>query len=68
MCLRESGVPIELATSYVHSTALSLLEAENHRGLVLDAAAGEGALTLTLMKRGYSVVPVDINPSNLYQD
>lgn len=50
------------AVAKVHETVLKLL-ADEKRGKLLDAAAGEGALTKQLITLGFEVCPVDIDPS-----
>lgn len=50
------------AAAEVHETVLSLL-ANEKRGRLLDAAAGEGALTKELLKLGFEVHPVDKDTS-----
>jgi SAM-dependent methyltransferase len=46
----------------VHETVVKLL-ANEKRGKLLDAGAGEGALTKELMALGFNVYPIDIDPS-----
>lgn len=48
------------AAEGVHETALKLLTIKN--GRILDAAAGKGALTQRIVKMGFEVYPVDIDP------
>ena len=50
------------ASENTHETVLALLAKED-RGLVLDAGAGSGALSLKLRELGLNVVATDINPS-----
>lgn len=46
----------------VHQTVLDLLKGDKP-GKILDAAAGEGALTIALMQLGFSVEACDLNPN-----
>jgi len=57
------GMPKPMAAERVHDVVLSLLE-DKKRGKILDAAAGEGCLTLKLIEMGFNVTPCDINSEN----
>ncbi len=52
--------PKQFAAENVHNTVLSLLINEE-RGKLLDAGAGEGALTAKLLDLGFDVEPCDFN-------
>jgi 2-polyprenyl-3-methyl-5-hydroxy-6-metoxy-1,4-benzoquinol methylase len=56
-------MPKPMAAERVHDVVLSLLESDK-TGRVLDAAAGEGYLTLKLKNMGFEVTPCDINTKN----
>jgi 2-polyprenyl-3-methyl-5-hydroxy-6-metoxy-1,4-benzoquinol methylase len=60
--MKKNDIAEERAAPKVHETVLQLLSDEK-RGRVLDAAAGEGALTKKLLELGFEVNSVDINPS-----
>ena len=45
----------------VHDTVLKCISAD--KGVILDAAAGHGALSCKLQKMGFQVYPLDIKPS-----
>jgi len=51
---------LELDKGAIHETVLNLISKEP-RGLLLDAGAGSGALSLELYKLGFNVIAVDIN-------
>lgn len=51
---------LELDKAAIHETVLNLIS-EEKRGLLLDAGAGSGALSLELSKLGFDVVATDIN-------
>lgn len=58
-----SNEPIKPCTAKgVHETAFTLLTLK--KGKILDAAAGKGALTQSLLDRGFEVYPVDIDPEH----
>jgi 2-polyprenyl-3-methyl-5-hydroxy-6-metoxy-1,4-benzoquinol methylase len=50
---------LELDKGAIHETVLNLIS-EERRGLLLDAGAGSGALSLELRKMGFDVVAADI--------
>lgn len=56
-----TGEPRPITSLGVHDAVLRLLEKENV-GKVLDAGAGEGALTKRLTQLGFDVEACDINP------
>lgn len=51
---------LELDKGAIHETVLNLISEES-RGLLLDAGAGSGALSLELYKLGFDVIAADIN-------
>jgi len=51
---------LELDKGAIHETVLNLIS-EEPRGLLLDAGAGSGALSLELYKLDFDVIAVDIN-------
>jgi len=51
---------LELDKGKIHETVLNLIS-EEYRGLLLDAGAGNGALSLELHKLGFKVIAADIN-------
>jgi 2-polyprenyl-3-methyl-5-hydroxy-6-metoxy-1,4-benzoquinol methylase len=53
--------PIALAHEAIHETVERILQ-EAKRGKVLDAPAGEGALTLRLKNLGFDVSCCDLYP------
>jgi len=53
--------PLPCTAENVHEVVLELLKAEKP-GKILDVGAGEGALTKSLMQRGFDVEPCDLNP------
>lgn len=54
----------ESAAKGTHEAVLRLMKKEVRKGIVLDAAAGEGALTYNLKKEHFDVIPCDICPEN----
>jgi len=51
---------LELDKGQIHETVLNLIS-EERRGLLLDAGAGNDALSLELHKLGFKVIAADIN-------
>lgn len=51
---------LELDKGAIHETVLSLMS-EEPRGLLLDAGAGSGAMSVELYKIGFNVIAADIN-------
>jgi len=64
MANKKNEIPVPMHPIGVEEKVLELLPGKSDRIKILDAAAGEGYISMKLNEKGFEVYPVDINPSN----